>query len=129
MLGKWAVFSESFNIESVVNKFSFLSQFLVGSFFIFSESPFGGNDDALSSREFVLGSLHDHNSLFNLGFFASDGHQNAADFHTGHATCGFSEGSSHTSLQSICSGAGQHLVDTDNVPRVDAHSHVESIFS
>jgi hypothetical protein len=40
-----------------------------------------------------------------------------------------SVGTSHTSLKSIGTGAGQHLVDSDDVERVNTDSHVERVLS
>jgi hypothetical protein len=39
------------------------------------------------------------------------------------------EGSSHTSLEPIGTGTGQHFIDTGNVPRVHTASHMEGIFT
>ena len=39
------------------------------------------------------------------------------------------EGTSHTLLESICSSARKHLVDTDHVPWVHSDSHVEVLLT
>ncbi len=41
----------------------------------------------------------------------------------------FTEGLSHTGLQSIGSGARKHFVDSEYVPRVGSHSDMVTIFS
>ena len=39
------------------------------------------------------------------------------------------ESSSHSGLEPIGSGAGQHFVDADDVERMDAKTHVESVLA
>ena len=41
----------------------------------------------------------------------------------------FTEGTSHTLLESICSSAGKHFVDTNHMPWVNSSSHVEVFLS
>ena len=36
---------------------------------------------------------------------------------------------SHPSLESVSSSTAQHFVDSDDVERVNSHSHVECVFS
>lgn len=48
---------------------------------------------------------------------------------TGDSAVGLAPGTTHTGLQSIGTGARQHLVDTDDVVRVGADTHVESLLS
>lgn len=57
--------------------------------------------------------------------FAANGHENLANVDTGDLAVGFAESASHTGLQSIGAGTGQHLVDADDVEGVDANAHVE----
>ena len=80
-----------------------------------------GNDDGLSSGEFVFGSSEGFQGVGHVGVFHSDREQNLSDFDSGGLSVGFSEGSSHSGLESIGSGARKHLVDSQHVPRMDSH--------
>ena len=52
-----------------------------------------------------------------------------ADVDTGDKAVGLAEGTTHTSLKSIGTGARQHLVDTDDVEGVDTDTHVERVLA
>ena len=52
-----------------------------------------------------------------------------ADVDTGDKAVGLAEGTTHTSLKSIGTGARQHLVDTDDVEGVGADAEVETFLS
>lgn len=52
-----------------------------------------------------------------------------ADVDTGDKAVGLAEGTTHTSLKSIGTGARQHLVDTDDVVGVGADAEVEGFLS
>ena len=59
----------------------------------------------------------------------SDGHEDLTDVDTGNETVGLSEGTTHSGLQSIGTGARQHLVDTDDVVGVGADAEVEGLLT
>ena len=59
----------------------------------------------------------------------SDGHEDLTDVDTGNETVGLSESAAHSSLQTIGTSARQHLVDTDDVVRVDADTEMETFLS
>ena len=52
-----------------------------------------------------------------------------ADVDTGDKAVGLAEGTTHTSLKSIGTGARQHLVDTDDVVGVGADAEVEGLLT
>lgn len=52
-----------------------------------------------------------------------------ADVDTSDKAVGLAEGTTHTGLQSIGTGARQHLVDTDDVVRVGADAEVEGLLT
>ena len=54
---------------------------------------------------------------------------NLADVDTSDKAVGLAERTTHTSLQSIGTGARQHLVDTDDVVGVGADAEVEGFLS
>jgi len=93
------------------------------------ETPALRDDDLLLAGELVTGtaeSLHDDGLV---GILASDGKDDLANVDTGDHTVGLAPGASHSGLESIGTGAGQHLVDTDDVVRVDADAHVERVLA
>ena len=60
---------------------------------------------------------------------SSEGEQDLSNGNSSSETSRLSKGTSHTSLKSIGSGTGKHLIDTQDVERVNSDSHVEGIFS
>ena len=63
------------------------------------------------------------------GVTSSQAHEDLADVDTGDSAVGLAPGTTHTSLQSIGTGARQHLVDTDDVEGVGADAQVETFLS
>lgn len=55
--------------------------------------------------------------------------QNLANVHTGDGSVGLAPRAAHSSLQSIGTGARQHLVDADDVVRVGADTEMETFFA
>jgi len=93
------------------------------------ETPHLGDNDLLATGELVLAT---HQSLEGGGAVrvtGSDGHEDLADVDTGNETVGLSEGTTHSGLQSIGTGARQHLVDTDDVVGVDTDTEMETFLS
>lgn len=111
------------------------------------ETPVLGDNDLLSARELVLGSsesLKSNSSVYckleirqwkgrclviRTGITSADAHENLANVDTGNSAVGLSESTTHTSLQSIGTGARQHLVDTDDVEGVSTDSEVETLLT
>ena len=58
-----------------------------------------------------------------------DGEEDLANVDTGDSAVGLTKGTTHTGLQSIGTGARQHLVDSHNVVWVGADTHVETFLS
>jgi hypothetical protein len=63
------------------------------------------------------------------GVTGPDGHDDLTNVDTGDGAVGLTPGTTHTSLQSIGTGTRQHLVDTDDVVRVDTDAEMERILS
>ena len=63
------------------------------------------------------------------GIPCSDAQNDLTNVHTGDGAVGLAESTTHTGLESIGSGARQHLVDTDDVVRVGAHAEMETFLS
>lgn len=57
------------------------------------------------------------------------GHQDGADVHAGGSAVGLAPSLSHAGGKSIGASARQLLVDSEDVPRVHSHSHVEGVLA
>jgi hypothetical protein len=93
------------------------------------EAPVLGDNDLLASRELVLGAAEGLKSEVTVGVTSADAHDDLADVDTGNSTVGLAPGTTHTSLQSIGTGARQHLVDADDVERMGADAEVETLLA
>ena len=93
------------------------------------ETPLLADDDLLSSGELVSGSSDSLENDGSVALTASDRQQDLANVDSCDRVVGLSVSSSHTGLQSIGTGAGQHLVDSDDVEGVNTDSHVERVLS
>jgi len=93
------------------------------------ESVFTGDEDGLSSRELALGASEGLTSVGDVLGLASHGDEDGTDVNTASLEEGFTVSTSHTGLESISTGAGQHLVDADNVPGMGSDSHVEGFLT
>ena len=93
------------------------------------ESVVSGNKDLLSSWELGLGQSESFFCLWDVLGLNSHGKKNLSDSDSCGLAKSFTEGTSHTLLESISSSAGKHFVDTDDVPWVNSDSHVEVVLS
>lgn len=57
------------------------------------------------------------------------GQQDLANVHTCNRSIGLAPSATHSSLQSIGTGTGQHLVDADDMVGVSADTEMESFFT
>jgi hypothetical protein len=94
-----------------------------------SETPDAGDVDLLTSRILELGTAEALNSMGDVLLEGTDGHEDLSDVNTGDEAIRLTEGTTHTSLETIGSGAGQHLVDTQDVEGVGAHTQMETILT
>jgi len=123
------LFADELNVGTVLDHTLLILQLLVSVTVHVGETPLLGDNDLLATGEFVAGtaqSLLDDGTVVVL---AADGHDNLANVHAGDGSVGLSPGTSHTSLESISSSTGQHLVDADDMEGVDADTHVEGVFA
>jgi len=93
------------------------------------EAPVLGDDDLLAAGELVLRPAEGFNGGGTVGISGSDTQENLADVDTGNLAVGLSESTTHTGLESIGSSARQHLVDADDMVRVDTNTEMESFLS
>jgi len=63
------------------------------------------------------------------GVTSAEAHDDLTDVDTSDSAVGLTPGTTHTSLQSIGTGARQHLVDADDVVRVGADAEMESLLA
>ena len=89
--------------------------------------PLVRDDDLLASRELVLAAPQGLNDDGPVGILGADRDEDLSDVDPCNDTVRFTEGTPHTRLQTISTGAGKHLVDADDMEWVDADAHVERI--
>jgi len=93
------------------------------------EAPVLGDDDLLPARELVLAAAQSLEGNGAVGVTGADRDQNLTNVDTGDGTLGLAESTTHTSLQSIGTGARKHLVDADDVVGVGANAQVETFLA
>jgi len=93
------------------------------------ESPLVGNSDVLATRELVAGTTERLADLSLVGVLGADGEDDLTNIDASNETSGLAEGTTHTSLETISSGARQHLVDTDDVEGVSANTEMERVLA
>lgn len=94
-----------------------------------SETPVLGDNDLLATRELVHGATESLDGSRTVSVTSADGQEDLANVHTSHGAVRLTVGTTHTSLETIGTGARQHLVDTDDVEGVGADTHVETILT
>lgn len=93
------------------------------------ETPVLGDNDLLATGELVLGAAEGLEGGGAVRVTSAHTHDDLTDVDTGDSAVGLAPGTTHTSLQSIGTGARQHLVDTDDVEGVSADAQVETLLS
>ncbi len=121
--------SNDLDVDTVWDDLALLLESVVVRLNQMGETELSGDKDLLTAWELELGSSQGLLGKLDVFWGASDGQENLSDVYSGGLAEGLTESSSHTLLESIGSGAGQHLVDSDDVPWVDSDSHMEVISS
>jgi len=93
------------------------------------KAPVLADNDLLATGELVHRSSESLDGGSAVGVSSSDGEQDLANVDTSDGAVGLAPSASHTSLQSIGSSAGQHLVDADDMVRVGSNSEMEAFLS
>jgi len=93
------------------------------------EAPVLGHDDLLATRELVLGTAESLDGGGAVGILGAERQDDLANVDAGDGAVRLAPGATHTGLQTICTGARQHLVDADDVVRVAADTEMETVFS
>ena len=117
------------DVVSVRNDSSFFAHLDVGLSLVLGETPLVGLDDQLASRELHLSATKRLESDLGVLILGTDAHHDLLDANTSDNTLRLTVRVTHTGLKSISTGARKHLVNTKNVERMSANSHVELIFS
>ena len=107
-----------------------LSLLAVTEFLVFggedvSEAPVAGLDDKLLAGELHLGTAESFLSDGDEGVLGADGHEDLTDADTSASGVGLTVRLAHTGLETIGTGAGKHLVDTEDVEGMGTDTHVE----
>ena len=121
--------TNDFDTDTVWNNLSFLLQSVVVRFNQTRKSVLSRNKDLLSAWELELCSSEGFFGMFNTIKAGSYGHEDLSDGYSSGFTETFSESTSHSLLESICTSAGEHLVDSDDVPWMNSDSHMETFSS
>ena len=93
------------------------------------EAPLLGDNDLLASRELELCTTQRLDDDGLVVVFATDGEDDLTNVDTGSSTVGLSIGATHTGLETIRTGTGQHLVDADDVEGMKTDTHVERVLA
>jgi len=117
------------DVRTTVLETSLLAEDSVLSLGVRGESPLVGHDDVLATRKFVLASAKSLDDMLQVGLLGANGKDDLTDVHASNETDRLTEGLTHTSLETICACATQHLVDAENVERVKTNAKMERILS
>ena len=126
---KGSVVADDLYANSVVHDLPLLLKFVIVTLEMLGESKPLADSNSLSSRELHLCSSQGFLSSIHMLSLDSDGHEDGTNLHSSAFSNGLSEGMSHTSLESISSSTGKHLIDSEDVPRVNSHFHMESFLA
>jgi hypothetical protein len=91
------------------------------------EAPHLGSIDLLATSNLVLGTTKRLQSVLADILTAADGAKNLADVHTSNCAVRFTEGATHSSLETIGTSTRKHFVDAQHMERMDADANVECI--
>lgn len=105
------------------------SKFWIGFAADLRETPFLGNNDLLATRELVSSTSESLNDDRLVGVLCSNREQDLTNVDTGDGAVGLAPSATHTSLESIGSSAGQHLVDTDDVEWMNTDTKMERVLA
>jgi len=126
---EWAVVSDDPAADTIINDLTTGCESVVIGLDELGETELSGDEDLLSTWELHLGSSEGLSGALDVFGGGSDGHENLTDVYSCRFTETFTEGTSHTLLESIGTSARKHLVDSNDVPWVDSDSHVEVLSS
>ena len=121
--------AENLDVDSIGNDLVLLLELMELLLGVLGETELDAGSNLLSARELEHRSSEGLLGVLNVVLLNSDGHDNGADVNTGGSAVGLTPSLSHTGRKSISAGARELLVDSENVPRVHSHSHVERVLT
>ena len=119
------MFSNDLDTDTISDDLSIFLESVVVGLVELGESELSGDKDLLTSWELELGSSQGFLSVGDVISVDSDGQEDLSDTDSGTLAETLSESTSHSLLESICTSAGKHLVDSNDVPWMNSDSHVE----
>jgi len=93
------------------------------------ETPLVRDQELLAAGKLVLGATQSLNDDSLVGVLSADGNQGLANGDTGNGAVRLTESTTHTGLETIGTGTGQHLVDAQDVEGMDTDTHVEGLLA
>lgn len=93
------------------------------------EAPLLRDDDLLATSELVTRATQRLDSVRTVSITRADRQKHLTNVDTGDKSVRLTKGTTHTRLQTVGTSARKHLVDTDDVVGVNAHTEVESILT
>ena len=121
--------SYELDTNTITNDLVLLLEFVVIRLQKSGETELSGEEDLLSAWELELCSSKGFSGLWNITWLNSHGHENLTNVYSCGLAKGFTESTSHTLLESICTSTRKHLVNSNNMPWMDSDSHMEIFFS
>merc|ERR1719464_502145 len=110
---EWTTRGESLDTDTVSHDLSFLLELEELGHNVISEPVLSGDEHHLATGELELGSSKSFLSGSNVFRVSSDGDKDGSNVDASTFAESLSIGVAHTGLESISTGAGEHLVDTD----------------
>lgn len=93
------------------------------------EAPLSADGNLLPAGELELGSTQGLDDVLLVGLLHAHGKDHLTDVDAGDGAQWLAKGAAHSRLQSIGSGAGQHLVDAQHVEGMHADTDVEGVLA
>jgi hypothetical protein len=123
--GERSVIGDDFNTNTIGDNLTFLLESVEIGFGDWGETVLSGDEDLLTARELELSSSEGFLSVLDVLRGSSNGQENLTDTDSCGLAKSFTESTSHTLLESICTSTREHLVDSNNMPWMDSDSHME----
>ena len=120
---------DDLDVHTVRDDLALLLQLVELLLGVLGEAVLDAGGHLLATGELVHGAAEGLLGVRDVGLLHSDRHEDGADVHTGSTAVGLAPSLSHTGGKSIRAGAGELLVDSENVPGVHSHSHVEGVLA
>ena len=92
-------------------------------------SPLSALNDLLAARELELGTTQGFASMGSIVVLAAHRKKDLTNVHPSTGTLRLAKGTPHSSLEPISPGTRKHLVDTQDMERVNPDPKVEGILS